>query len=464
MKLHVLRSDTSSTARHEVNYETDYNKVGGNETLKKIYEVDYFLIFPDMRLKQYWDLYVTLLVIFSCVITPWRLAFVESDDSYLWIIVDTLVDFFFVCDIFVNFFTVYSNEYEDYETNRKKIAVHYLKGWFLFDIVAILPINYFFNQGAGVNDLARLARLPRLYKLVKIFRIVKQGGKLKKHATEILKIGLVVERILTFAFILFITTHVLGCMWYYLARWDDFGPDTWVAKTNYQDKSDFDIYIYCFYFTITVITTVGYGDMPISTSMEKIVAIIIILIGVITFSFAIGSLISVLSNLDTSEAKLKEKHFELNSIRKKYRVPSNLYKRLFKALKFKIEQFEDIDAFMKTLPMNLKTDLTLEVNREIISKIPYFEGKDENFCAMAASFLKSSKTYIRDFIFQKGEPIYEIFFLMGGEAGYVVTEDDFTLVFCEIHTGNLFGELDFFSLDEEIPTGHRQFSVKALSD
>lgn len=62
-------------------------------------------------------------------------------------------------------------------------------------------------------------------------------------------------------------------MWYFTARWDDFDPDTWVAKTGYLDESDFRKYMYCFYFAITVITTVGYGDMPIGTTFEKTLAI-----------------------------------------------------------------------------------------------------------------------------------------------------------------------------------------------
>jgi phenylacetate-coenzyme A ligase PaaK-like adenylate-forming protein len=128
-----------------------------------------------------------------------------------------------------------------------------------------------------------------------------------------------------------------------------------------------------------VLTTVGYGDMKITTSGEKIVTIIIMIIGVITFSFAFGSLMSVLTNLDSRAAKLKKKTFELNSIRRKYKVNSDLYNRLFKALKFEIQQDENIENFISTLPTNLKTDVRLAVNNEIISRLPYFKFKNKNF-------------------------------------------------------------------------------------
>lgn len=53
-------------------------------------------------------------------------------------------------------------------------------------------------------------------------------------------------------------------------------------------------YLTSVYFTVTTITTVGYGDVSISTKMEKIFCIMIMLIGVIAFSFASGSLASIL--------------------------------------------------------------------------------------------------------------------------------------------------------------------------
>ncbi len=51
-----------------------------------------------------------------------------------------------------------------------------------------------------------------------------------------------------------------------------------------------DLYLTSFYFTITTITTVGYGDYSAHTFLEKIVCIFIMFIGVMAFSFASGSL------------------------------------------------------------------------------------------------------------------------------------------------------------------------------
>lgn len=83
-----------------------------------------------------------------------------------------------------------------------------------------------------------------MYKMVKVFRLVKQSGKLKRYAQEMLKIGMVVERAFTFLLVIGIVTHVFACLWYFLAKWNDFSPDTWVVQENYQDEDNFTKYIF----------------------------------------------------------------------------------------------------------------------------------------------------------------------------------------------------------------------------
>ena len=68
-----------------------------------------------------------------------------------------------------------------------------------------------------------------------------------------------------------------------------------------------EIYITGMYYTVTTITTVGYGDISATTTYERIVAIVFMLVGVILFSFAAGSLSSILSNVDSANVIYQEK-------------------------------------------------------------------------------------------------------------------------------------------------------------
>jgi hypothetical protein len=77
------------------------------------------------------------------------------------------------------------------------------------------------------------------------------------------------------------------------AQFVDNATGTWMEGDIFLMKQG-EKYLTSVYFTVTTITTVGYGDVSISTKMEKIFCIMIMLIGVIAFSFASGSLASIL--------------------------------------------------------------------------------------------------------------------------------------------------------------------------
>ena len=53
--------------------------------------------------------------------------------------------------------------------------------------------------------------------------------------------------------------------------------------------------------------TVGYGDITAKSMPEKLLCILLMLIGVISFSFATGAISSIISSSDSTAAKLKEK-------------------------------------------------------------------------------------------------------------------------------------------------------------
>jgi hypothetical protein len=51
------------------------------------------------------------------------------------------VDVTFIVDILINFRTTYVNSNDEVVSHPCKIAVHYLRGWFLIDLVAAIPFD-----------------------------------------------------------------------------------------------------------------------------------------------------------------------------------------------------------------------------------------------------------------------------------------------------------------------------------
>jgi voltage-gated potassium channel Kch len=63
---------------------------------------------------------------------------------------------------------------------------------------------------------------------------------------------------------------------------------------GYTDNSPMEIYVTSIYFTVTTVLTVGYGDIRAYSISEKIFCIILMVIGVISFSYATGALSTII--------------------------------------------------------------------------------------------------------------------------------------------------------------------------
>jgi Trk-type K+ transport system membrane component len=79
---------------------------------------------------------------------------------------------------------------------------------------------------------------------------------------------------------------------------DDQGKMNWIYVKGYNDMDNSNLYMTSFYFTVTTIVTVGYGDITAISPGEKIVCVLLMIIGVIGFSFATGALSSMIANMD----------------------------------------------------------------------------------------------------------------------------------------------------------------------
>ena len=64
------------------------------------------------------------------------------------------------------------------------------------------------------------------------------------------------------------------------------------------------LYITSIYWAFTTLTTVGYGDIGVETILEKNFSMVWMIFGVGFYSFNIGSLVCLLSRINTKEKAL----------------------------------------------------------------------------------------------------------------------------------------------------------------
>jgi len=84
-------------------------------------------------------------------------------------------------------------------------------------------------------------------------------------------------------------------------------------------------YLISYYFIVSTMTTVGYGDMYGSTGLERVFCWFLMLTGVFIFSMVTGSLASIMQSQDNIQASLTEKLMYLQRLQSQYNLPKSLY-------------------------------------------------------------------------------------------------------------------------------------------
>jgi hypothetical protein len=63
----------------------------------------------------------------------------------------------FGIDVLISFFSAYYDDDNILVTNNKYIAMQYLKGWFIIDVVSLIPFNNILPSSSGDGETSHLA-------------------------------------------------------------------------------------------------------------------------------------------------------------------------------------------------------------------------------------------------------------------------------------------------------------------
>lgn len=180
------------------------------------------------------------------------------------------------------------------EDRFKEIAKNYISSWLIIDCLTMIPYDLLFNS----SGYTMLAKLPRVIKFIRITRIVKFTSKMNQDENttkfkSLIGMDKQTNDLLLFFILIIVLTHVSCCLFYLLVQFENGG--SWIDNVIFQNDSPLDLYITSFYWAITTICTVGYGDVHSVTDIERVFNILWICIGVAFYSYTVGTLTNIIS-------------------------------------------------------------------------------------------------------------------------------------------------------------------------
>lgn len=411
--------------------------------------VEKFVFVPRDWFLKIWSLIILVLLLYTGSYLPYRLCFYENE-SIEWYIFDNCTDFVFFFDVIITFNSAYYNKNKKLVTNRKKIALTYVKSWFFIDLTACIPIQALIPSNKSYNKLVRIARLPRLYKILRFLKIFKLIETVKSincfnKIFEYLRMTEGILRLMYFFIAVLLAVHINGCIWYFIARVDDASPENWVFRYGLLDSTLPDLYLFSIYFVMQTISTIGFGDIVPVTIYERIYTLFLMFIGIGFYSYIVGNLYNILKTIDSYEIKNKNMLAGLNQFAKATKLPSSLKNKI----KLYIETYArtaaqqfDKDILLKELPTGLKKELNIHLYKKVVEKILFFQDKDSQFISSFVDKIKTIELNSKEIIYTIGEYAEEIYFI---SKGRVVMKSDKKVIFKSYMQGSYFGELEVLS-------------------
>ena len=141
-------------------------------------------------------------------------------------------------------------------------------------------------------------------------RIIPQRNRLGTKLMKFFNVRAGVDRLIWFVLTFFVIVHLVACG-FGLVGLEEPEP-SWITAYDLRDNKHWDLYIVCFHWTITTLTTVGYGDISPQNNVERLYSNFVMIAGIFIYSYIIGAVAGLISNLDAEQNSLDKKYAVLS--------------------------------------------------------------------------------------------------------------------------------------------------------
>jgi hypothetical protein len=167
--------------------------------------------------------------------------------------------------------------------------------------------------------VVRFFKLTRMLKTAKIFNLY-LSPQTREWVEDFLSQygGSIQVKFFQVVFLLALLCHYMGCFWVKVAREGSRnGQVTWLSDGLVVDDFDYkstkwgpnvgSIYIAAFYYCMTTMTSVGYGDIHALTDGERSFTIFLEGVGCVMYALVVATLTSVIMSKDANARAMSEK-------------------------------------------------------------------------------------------------------------------------------------------------------------
>jgi hypothetical protein len=376
---------------------------------------------PNSRFYSNWNICVLIVLALDAVIIPFRLSFCNT---CFMPVLDVIIDVVLLMDIYIGFHLSYMDE-GGLVILRSKIIRHYLSTWLFVDLVSFLPMNIFFYVLAPSLNWLRALRLVKYTKSLTYVKFLDRDHRFNKALLRFLEMN----------FVVFLLAYWIGCMWFSLGYLEGFGRNSFVPPVSLKNAGLEQQLLSSYYWAFTAMTG---SELNPETTIEIFFSASVVFIGLSTYATIIGNVGSLISKFDSSELLYQKKMEDISTYMAYRRLPMKLQQRVLNYYEYLWCRKKGLDEedMLSTLPESLRTEVSLYLNQDIITKVPFFASCSQDFIRQLVSMLKPRVSIPGECVILQGSLGTEMFFLSSGQVE-VLVNDERVIV---LSSGSFFGE------------------------
>ena len=431
------------------------------------------VIHAQSSFRVFWDLMLFSLLMYIAFVTPVRIGFEQHPEIFTtWWWFELVIDGTFIVDLFLNFRTTYYTTEGKEVTQGNQIAKNYFSTWFAIDLVSSVPFDIIVGAVLGVDDnsgfdnvgaaktlkISKSARISKLSKITKVLKLTKlvrlaRGSRLISKYVDMFYISRNQMKLVKLGLLTLTIAHFIACGWGLVAHLSDNKfQHTWLTETGMIDESGMEQYLTAFYWSVSTMITVGYGDVHPTNPQERFYAIFAICLGGGFYGYIIASVASLVASWDINRKTYYERMDSVTTYMKVRKFPRPLYRKMrsyfrhFYAKKTSVDEHSILASLSTALRREVISFLVSDIRGKILKGIPMFKNLDGAQLAQLLTILRPLQAEEGQNIVTSGEKGMEMFILMSGQLCVKSAEGQ---IFAHLDPGACFGELAALGLKEE---------------
>ena len=386
-----------------------------------------FYVDPKSDFKFYFDLLIFLITLYNVIVPPLMMGFYPFQDHTLYqsyLVINIFGDVLYLIDLILGFITAYFDIEEHLITNKSLITINYLMSWFIVDLISSIPYTTIFtvfnfiqkHYYKNLNQEYNLIELVQLLPFVKNLKIYKNNEFYNKFKRFLYHYTIIYKWFNTanFLFLFIIYSHILACIFVFLSYLDN---PSWITNQNLINSSKGEIYIASFYYVFATVFTVGYGDIVSVNIYERVFNLILLIVGIMAYSFSISTLINYVQKEDHKTKDFNSKMDILNQIKVTHeKMPKTLYDKIARFLNYRLTHIEkDKNEIIDNLPIGLRAKLIMEMYKPIIENFIFFKTyNSSDFVLRVILAFRPILSIRNEKLVNEGDYLEEIIFVKRG--------------------------------------------------